>query len=130
MPGDPVSKGRPRHGQGRTYTPKRTLAAEAVVATLAKEWMGEDTPPADVPVGVALEFYCATRRRTDADNLAKLVTDALNRIVYTDDYLIEELLVRVYRGCGEQARSEVFIWQLDTSAPADAVEPRDPARSS
>jgi len=33
-------------------------------------------------------FWCKARRRTDADNLVKLATDALNGIAYTDDYFI------------------------------------------
>jgi crossover junction endodeoxyribonuclease RusA len=113
VPGDPVAKQRPRFGNGRTYTPKETVNAELVIATLAKNKV-RGRPPATGIVGLALEFYCATKDRKDADNLAKTVMDALNKVVYVDDRQIEELFVRVHRGVGRAAaRTEVFLWSLD-----------------
>ena len=86
--GDPVPKARPRSTRsGHTYTPKRTVDAETVIRNLAAEQV---TEPYDGPVGVSLAFSCATARRTDGDNLQKLVLDALNKVVYTDDHLVHE----------------------------------------
>lgn len=113
IPGDPVPKGRPRHGaNGNSYTPSRTRAAEKVVAQyVALSMRGQK--PSDARVGVAVEFFCATARRTDGDNLLKLVTDAMNEIVYDDDAQIEEYFCRVHRGVGAQAaRTELFVWEL------------------
>lgn len=109
--GDPVSKGRPRHGQGRTFTPKRTRDAEQKIRDYVTA-LG--VVPYDVPVRVALTFYCATRRRTDLDNLEKLVCDALNRLAYADDHLIHAKTSRLHRAAlGETPRTEVRIEALD-----------------
>jgi Holliday junction resolvase RusA-like endonuclease len=112
IPGDPVSKGRPRTGKGHTYTPKRTRDAEKVIELLVRQQMGL-TPPVTVMVGVAVEFFCATKRRTDGDNLLKLVTDSMNKIVYADDSQIVEWFARVHRGVGTVgARTEILVWQV------------------
>ena len=81
--GDPVPKARPRSGRnGHTYTPQRTRDAEKVIRDLAAELVDE---PYDGPVAISCHFECATARRTDGDNLMKLVWDALNGVVYVDD---------------------------------------------
>ncbi len=120
LPGDPISKARPRSGSNfNTYTPKRTKDAEKRIAAAARELLGEEFVPVDVPVGIAVELFCATRRRSDGDNMLKTITDALNKVVYVDDYLIEEFFCRVYRGVGEPAaRMEVMVWQLGDAVAA------------
>lgn len=112
--GDPKAKARPRKGtNGHMFTPSSTTEAEKIVATFARHELGEGWEPVDQPVGMAVQFYCQTRRHTDGDNLFKLVTDALNQIVYTDDYLIEEFFVRVIRGVGKaEARTEIMVYLL------------------
>jgi crossover junction endodeoxyribonuclease RusA len=122
--GDPVSKARPRVGpNGHAYTPERTRAAERAVSALAAAKMAERAP-ADTPVGLAVEFFCATKRRSDGDNMLKLVTDAMNEIVFVDDYLIEEWYVRLVRGVGKKdARTEVTVYLLDDHALEDRAAP-------
>lgn len=67
-----------------------------------------------VPVGLVVEFFCATRRHTDGDNLVKLVTDAMNKIVYKDDSQIVEWFCRIHRGVGaEAARTEILLYAVD-----------------
>jgi len=111
IPGDPVSKARPRFSkQGYAYTDRKTVKAEQTIRDLVRERISE---PYDGPVGIAIEFYCATRRRTDGDNLQKLVMDALNKTLFVDDYLVEESFWRVYRKAdGEEPRTEVFVYTL------------------
>lgn len=110
LDGDPVPKGRPRHGRGHSFTPKRTRDAEQSIRDQVAE-LG--LVPHDVPVAVSLTFYCKTRRRTDLDNLMKLVTDALNGIAYTDDHLIHRLHGRLFRAAiAEHPRTEVRIEPL------------------
>lgn len=110
LEGDPVPKGRPRHGRGHSFTPKRTRDAEQSIRDRVTELA---VVPYDVPVRVSLVFYCKTRRRTDWDNLAKLVTDALNGLCYTDDHLIHHSVVRLHRAAiGETPRTEVRIAPL------------------
>lgn len=113
VPGDPIAKGRPRTGaNNNTFTPKRTKDAEKVIAAYAAAAM--DGLPVLGEVGIAVEFYCATRRATDGDNLLKLVTDALNKIAYADDSQILEWFARVHRGVGKDAaRTEIYVWELD-----------------
>lgn len=110
--GDPIPKGRPRTGNGVTYTPPRTRTAEkAVKAVVATKMLGRG--PVEGPIGLAVEFYCQTRRRTDGDNLLKLITDAMNGLVYVDDSQIEEWFCRVHRGVGkETARTEILVYEL------------------
>lgn len=108
--GDPIPKGRPRHGRGHSFTPKRTRDAEQAIRDVASELLPE---PFNVPVRVSVTFWCATRRRTDLDNLMKLVCDALNGIAYTDDHLIHSLRGRLHRrAVGETPRTEVRISPL------------------
>ncbi len=111
--GDPIAKGRPRLGKnGHAYTPERTKAAERAAQALMMAAM-VDREPADVPLGLAVEFHCATKRGTDGDNLLKLVTDAANGIVFVDDSLIEEWYCRVYRGVGKaNAKTQILVYEL------------------
>lgn len=115
--GDPIPKGRPRVARGHAYTPKRTADAEAVIRTATMlEWGAQEAH--EGPVGVVVTFYCATRRRTDGDNLMKLVTDALQRTskargVIADDSQIEEWSCRLHRRMeGQEPRTEVTLYRL------------------
>lgn len=121
--GDPIAKGRPRMGKnGHAFTPERTRSAErAVVASLMQAMQGVEI--ADVPVGIAVEFYCATKRKSDGDNLLKLVTDSMNEVVFTDDSLIEEWFCRIHRGVGKaNARTEILVWKLDTPRTGESMD--------
>lgn len=113
VPGDPVVKGRPRFTKyGRAYTPKATLDAEGVIKKILAN---QGVTPFDQAVGMDVVFYCKTKRRTDGDNLMKLVLDACNEVAYTDDYLVEEVRYRVFRReDGEEPRTEVLIYPLET----------------
>lgn len=111
--GDPVPKGRPRTAKGVTYTPPKTRDAENALLLFARRAMPLGAVRSEKPVGIAVEFFCATARRTDGDNLLKLVTDALNGLVYADDSQIEEWYCRVHRKVGKaQARTEIFVYEL------------------
>ncbi len=80
VPGNPVPKERPRVVNGRAYTPKRTREAEAVVRLHARH-----LPCLAGPVRLSLAFYRANAVPCDLDNLAKLVSDALNGQAFADD---------------------------------------------
>lgn len=112
VPGDPKTKDRPRlSAHGRTYTPKRTVDAEKVIKGLAAAAIAE---PYDRPVGIAMTFYTATKRRSDGDNMQKLVMDALNKIAFTDDYLVEESFWRLHRKApDEEPRTEILVYTLE-----------------
>jgi Holliday junction resolvase RusA-like endonuclease len=99
--GPPKAKGRPRFGKGRVFTPKATVDAErgigwhARVAMIGREIF-------DGPLAVQIHAWVKAPKKgkhthpivkPDADNLAKLVCDALNKIVWHDDKQIVDLQV-------------------------------------
>lgn len=114
--GEPKGKGRPRFmrvGKAvRTYTPAATRDHEKRIAKIAKDAMGERKPMTGpvimtvvAHVGVAaswsknarelaLNGYIAPTKTPDCDNVLKLVSDALNGIVYEDDKQIISVNIR------------------------------------
>lgn len=109
VPGEPLSKERPRWGARHTYTPKRTAAAEVRVVD-AFEFAYPLGEPLSGELRVRLDFYKGNRRRTDIDNLQKLVLDALNGVAYVDDWQVAELTsTRAYDKA--HPRTEVTIWE-------------------
>ena len=112
IPGPPVAKGRPRFSRGRAYTPAKTRRGEIDIGWLAKQAMigrkiiaGPVTALIEVSVPVPKSWSVAKRRKIaisgvlwptgkpDLDNVAKLVLDAINKIVFNDDAQVIELRV-------------------------------------
>lgn len=88
--GKPRPKERPRRGKsGVFYTPKATSEWEDHVAAAARACTRGRAPLMD-PCAVELIFRCADPR-SDIDNLAKSVLDAMNGIVYDDDSQVVRL---------------------------------------
>lgn len=114
VPGTPVPKGRPRFARsGHAYTPEATRRAEAAIRALYAQQCGVPDRPDERPVAVAVTAYMPIpksmpkrlrtlaeeerlehRVRPDADNLLKLVTDALNGLAWRDDGQIYSAQVR------------------------------------
>lgn len=108
--GDPVGKQRPRFSRGRTYTPKKTVDYEGLIADKAQSAMGS-LDPLETPVAVYIYInhavpasYSKKRKETclsrlerpkkpDLDNVAKGYLDAMNGIVYKDDVQVVSLHV-------------------------------------
>jgi Holliday junction resolvase RusA-like endonuclease len=108
--GDPVGKQRPRFSRGRTYTPKKTVDYERLIAAKALSAMAPAIP---VETSVAIFIwinhaipasYSKKRKeaclnglefpkKPDLDNVAKLYLDAMNGIVYKDDVQVIKLRV-------------------------------------
>lgn len=99
IPGKPVPKARPRLGRHGTYTPQATVQAEKAVQWVAGPLFKE---PMVGPVELIVVAKFAppkswSKKKTaahigqphlqkpDFDNIAKLVSDALNGIAYKDD---------------------------------------------
>jgi crossover junction endodeoxyribonuclease RusA len=92
IPGEPVPKGRPRvTTKGYTYTPKRTQDAEELVQTYFRAKYPGAVSSLYQEYELALVFFRKSRRKTDLDNLAKLVMDSLNTLVWEDDAQITKL---------------------------------------
>lgn len=113
IPGEPVAKGRPRFGQGRTYTPEKTRQYEAKVKHEAMKHAPEN--PLSGPLEVRLVFYrpmlsrfsrkkqkeaedglLRPTTRPDADNLAKSILDPMNGIIFEDDSQVVTLIAEKY----------------------------------
>lgn len=116
IPGAPVAKGRPRvtsrGGFARAYTPAKTRHYEDLIKCEAFAAMG-GRAPLDEPVSMVVTAYVAPPKslskksrqdaldgvlkpstRPDLDNYAKCALDACNAIVFRDDSLITDLIVR------------------------------------
>ena len=108
--GDPVGKQRPRFSRGRTYTPKKTVDYERLIAAKALSAMAPAIP-VETPVAIFIWInhaipasYSKKRKeaclnglefpkKPDIDNVAKLYLDAMNGIVYKDDVQVVKLRV-------------------------------------
>ena len=116
--GIPIAKGRPRvTTQGkfpRVYTPAKTQRYEDQIRCEAANAMG-GRAPLDEPIAMVVTAYVAmpktisksNKRRTealdgvlkpvtrpDADNYAKAALDGCNAIIFRDDSLVTDLIVR------------------------------------
>ena len=106
--GEPVSKGRPRFGRGKTYTPAKTIAAETFIQLCAtqkgvpKMMNGPLRLTVTFSMGIPKTWSAKKKAeaelgnirptsKPDIDNLIKLVGDALNGIAYKDDSQIVEI---------------------------------------
>lgn len=129
IPAKPVAKGRARvpKGGGVPYTPKQTVVAEAWVRMCCTQQVG--TPRVPGPVAVRVAFVVAIPKgkprawreaaaagrilptsKPDWDNLAKLVSDALNGLAWADDAEVARAeVVKVY---GAEPCTLVEWWQL------------------
>ncbi len=93
----PVAKGRPRFGNGRTYTPAKTKAFESQFRCELRKQKGFRVHG---PVDVTILFYLKKPQRPkdafpcvrpDLDNFLKAVLDAANGILWNDDAQIVSL---------------------------------------
>jgi Holliday junction resolvase RusA-like endonuclease len=99
----PQGKARPRLSlSGHAYTPRNTVLAENRISLDCRRAMRFDAKPTECPVRVVIKAQfqiprslshakqtalvgCAVTKKPDADNIAKLVLDALNGVAYRDD---------------------------------------------
>lgn len=117
IPGKPRGKGRPRHGNGRTFTDAATQQAEGDIFSC---WLEHGSPrlaEGDIELRVTLvverpkshyrkngtlsaEGERHPRPSTvkpDVDNALKLVMDALNTRAWTDDVrVVSAMIVRLW----------------------------------
>ncbi len=101
---EPTGKARPRLGRGgHVFTPKKTVDAERAIAA-AFHLTGAEMIPEGTPVMLEVTAYFSIpkswpekkreaamagellpTKKPDADNILKLVADALNGVAYADD---------------------------------------------
>ena len=113
--GEPRGKGRPRFNKnGHTYTPAETAQYERMVRTMfLSRYPRAEKIGKDIPVRAKINAYykipdsagkgrkhlmkaglIRPTKRVDADNIAKILLDALNGYAYHDDAQVVELEVK------------------------------------
>lgn len=130
VPGPPVPKGRPRIGRGpggrpMAFTPAHTRKYEQLTRIAAGVAMGGHVPfdetlevmvLAVLPIpaswsgkrqGEAARGERLPGTRPDVDNYAKAALDGCNGIVFRDDSLVTNLIVR--KRYGERPRLEITV---------------------
>lgn len=116
FPIDPVAKGRPRFGRGRTYTPKKTKDFENTIKEMARKQYRNGPMSGALSMHVVFYIkkpkssklrYPTGKRPGDLDNMAKALGDALNSIAYIDDSQIIDL--SCHKRYSDQARIIVTI---------------------
>lgn len=135
VPGDPRGKGRPRFGRnGVVYTDRETEAYERSVVAWYRKSCGNaritDGTVCKVDIVAiyripiraskvdrkAMEARAILpRRKPDADNVAKIILDALNGVAYKDDSAVVALSVRKLYGF------DPGVWVSITSVPESEV---------
>ena len=128
VPGQPQGKGRARFGNGRTYTPAKTVAYEGLIALAGEQVMGAIekiegpifltvTATFDIPksrakaisksMSAGIAWHTA---KPDQDNILKAVGDGLNGIVWKDDSQIAfAKCMKIY---GEKPGLDILVEQL------------------
>ena len=133
IPGEPVGKGRPRfvRATGRAYTPAKTESYEQRVAMTASAAMAGNLPwlgPVKLEcraVYLHPQSWSAKKKaradwktsKPDADNILKVVKDALNKIVFHDDAQV--VYATVQKRYGPIAKLVVVV--TDLTVPAAEV---------
>jgi len=123
IPGEPCAKGRPRLGKFGTYTPTKTVNYETLVKELfiiSKQEKLEGqlqciicayySVPKSGSKKVRQDKLDNTTRpvkKPDADNIAKIILDSLNKLAYDDDSQIVSL--RIEKFYDENPKVEVVI---------------------
>ena len=119
--GKPVPKGRPRFNmQGYAYTPRATELAELGMAEAIRAACAQHGwQVSQKPLSVGMDFFLGAPAnpgqpypavKPDLDNLAKLVLDAMNGLVYDDDRRVISLVCR--KGYGSPERTEIAVKEV------------------
>jgi Holliday junction resolvase RusA-like endonuclease len=111
--GEPMSKARARFtnigSRNRTYTPERTKQAEETVAWHFRRTVPQWRVDSARGFGVMAVFFTESFQRRDVDNMLKLVLDAFNGVIWTDDSQVTEVSGRVVRGV-DDPRTEIAVY--------------------
>ena len=127
VPGPPVPKARARvvHNPGaapgtrktRSYTPTKSADYEKHVGMLAlaartrvAKWPGLDRK---TRIGLTVRVY-RSREQGDLDNFIKSAKDALNGVLWADDWQVRRLDSCLVEECEKgRERLEIDVWTLD-----------------
>ena len=129
--GEPVAKGRPkfsnRGGYVKAYTPQKTLNYENLIKVSYDTQVEDKTKLEGEIFAEILAFFPIPKstskkkslqmdsgeimhtKKSDCDNIAKIVLDALNNIAYDDDRQVCSLTVKKFYST--YPRVEVSLWE-------------------
>lgn len=99
VPGKPVGKERPRKGNGgKFYTPQKTKDYERYIAQLAliARNQAKIYKPTEDFVRIDIIVCVNNKKRPDIDNIGKIILDAMNNVIYTDDYQVVGLHADIF----------------------------------
>lgn len=130
VPGDVVPWARAGRGGGFTFTPAKQRNYMAVLKDYASQALG-DRPVIENAVFLRVTAVYAVPKswskkrrehpghqwktsRPDADNISKIVKDALNTVVWRDDAQVVKLTVEKFYG--ERPRVDVVIREIGRTA--------------
>ncbi len=116
VPGEPRPKARPTCVKGRSnpITPKATREETDRVAQFLR-YLGPANPFLG-DLAVILRFHRSNRIRVDVDNLAKLVLDAANGILWADDSQVFRLDAEKVLGCGAETYTTIRVLRLTAAS--------------
>lgn len=115
VPGDPKGKGRPRFFNGHATTPEATASYENLIQLYYIQQCGRHPFEKGVPLDVRIIGYYGIPaseskkkkammaahllrpiKKPDADNVAKIAMDALNKLAYHDDAQVVDFQFRKF----------------------------------
>jgi Holliday junction resolvase RusA-like endonuclease len=96
---------------GRHYTPTKSVEARAAIqkSAMIASYRCPSWNARAKSYGLTLTFYLPDRHVRDWDNLGKQVSDALNKLLYPDDRLIDEVRIRKRYDDPERPRTEAEL---------------------
>ncbi len=130
VPSEPIAKARPRVCGNITYTPTKTKNYETLVKEIYFAKHGQTIEQLDGMLRMHVRAYFQIPRskskkvqeqmhtnairpikRPDIDNIVKSVSDALNKVAYTDDSQIVEVVAGKYYS--HNPRIEIALEQIE-----------------
>ena len=130
IPGKPLGKQRARTlKSGRSYTPEQTVNYETLVKMCYVDQMGDNFGEQQLKMGVVAYYPIPQKTsklklammrtgelrpivKPDADNVCKIVTDAISGIAYHDDKQIVTLVFDKYYGDIPRVELEIAVSKL------------------
>ena len=123
IPGEPVSKARPRICKRGTFTPEKTVNYETLVKELFiinKQEQLQGMLSAEINCYFKIPDSTSKKKKAlmisgnirpvkkpDVDNLAKICLDALNGLAYKDDSQVVDLIIRKWYSCNPRVEIEL-----------------------
>ena len=115
--GMPLGKQRPGFDKnGHVYTPRATKEYEKKLSDLFLAELKLAKPDGKSKFALRCRFYRGTRQRIDCDNLMKAVSDAANKVVWTDDSQVMEVIGNLFLA-DANPRAEILIHRIPDPSP-------------